>query len=456
MAYIELVLSNLTKSICPTDKIFAQAVKEVLESVRPVLDLDGIYQQEKVLERLIEPDRVIKFKIVWIDDNNVVQVNRGMRVQFNNALGPYKGGLRFHPTVNEDILKFLAFEQTFKNALTGLPIGGGKGGSDFDPKGKSDREIMKFCYAFMEQLHRYIGSSVDIPAGDIGVGGKEIGYLYAKYKKLRNEYDNGAITGKPIDFGGSLLRKEATGYGVVYFLESMLHDYFTSENPLKDKVVCVSGAGNVAIYTCEKLISYGAKPVTVSDSRGTIYDPDGIDVPFLKELKEESKKSLEEYLVRHPEATYIRTTDYMPNGHAAWTFHCDIAIPCATQNELTETDAKNLHENGCKFLLEGANMPTTAAATEYILKNTEIVLAPAKAVNAGGVATSQIEMSQNASMLSWTEEKVDIKLKEIMRTIYANIKSCAVKYDRKENLILGANIAGFKKVAKATLKEGVI
>jgi len=454
MSYIKKVLAELDNSTCAIDKNFTQAVKEVLDSVSPVLDNNPVYEKEKILERLISPERIIKFKVTWLDDNNEIQLNTGYRIQFNSTLGPYKGGLRFHPTVNEDILKFLAFEQTFKNALTGLPIGGGKGGSDFNPKGKSDREIMKFCYAFMEELSKYIGSEIDIPAGDIGVGGTEIGYLYAKYKKIKNSYNNGSLTGKPIEFGGSLLRKQATGYGVVYFINEMLRDYYTSEEPLKGKTVTVSGAGNVAIYTCEKLSQLGAKAITVSDSKGTIYDKDGIDIFLLKELKE-TKKSLEEYVLRYPNAVYIKSTDYDVNQHPVWNIPCDIAIPCATQNELTETDAKNLYKNGCRFIMEGANMPTTKAAFSFIQTETDIVFGPAKAVNAGGVATSQIEMSQNASMLSWTEEKVDEKLKEIMRNIYINIKSVAVKYDKKENLALGANIAGFLKVADSQLKTGI-
>jgi len=452
MKYINYMLEYIEKTKCPSDKIFSQAVKEVLLSIKPVLENNPKYEKEKILERLLAPERIIKFKITWIDDNNEIQINNGMRVQFNSTLGPYKGGLRFHPSVSEDILKFLAFEQTLKNALTGLPIGGAKGGSDFNPKGKSDREIMKFCYAFMEELYRHIGPETDIPAGDIGVSGKEIGYMFAKYKQIKNSYSNGTLTGKPIDFGGSLLRKEATGYGVVYLLHSLLNDY--AEN-IEGKKVAVSGSGNVAIYTCEKLIQLGAIPITVSDSKGCIYDSRGIDLDSLKEIKENNKESLIKYKEKFPHAQYTPISEYEENSHAVWNCNCDIAIPCATQNELTLNDAKNLYKNNCKIIIEGANMPSTEEAVNFFLKKKDILFVPAKAANAGGVATSQLEMSQNASMLNWTSEKVDLKLKDIMHKIYIDIKNEAEKYDHKGNLVLGANILGFKRVANAKLKQGI-
>ncbi len=438
-------------SNCADDAIFFQAMEEVITSITPLLESDAKYKRYAILDRLIIPDRIIKFKVTWMDDKQVIQVNTGYRVQFNNSLGPYKGGLRFHPTVNEGILKFLGFEQILKNSLTGLPIGGAKGGSDFDPKGKSDFEIMKFCSAFMTELHKYIGPRMDVPAGDIGVGAREIGYLFGEYKKITSTYD-GVLTGKPFIFGGSLMRPEATGYGVVYFTEAMLEH--ERKEPLKGKVCTVSGAGNVAIYTIEKLQSLGAIVVSCSDSAGTLYDSRGIDLKLIKEIKLEKRASLEEYLSVNRAANYIPVADYPDGGHSVWAIPCYAAFPCATQNELTKVDADNLIKNGCVSVSEGANMPSTPEATELFLTH-KICFAPAKAANAGGVSVSEFEMSQNASMQKWSFAKVDEKLKETMQQICKRIALTAKDYGVEGNYIDGANIAGFKRVADAMIAEGI-
>ncbi|RLA72298.1 MAG: NADP-specific glutamate dehydrogenase, partial [Epsilonproteobacteria bacterium] len=403
-------IAKLKNENCAEDDVFFQAMEEVLLSIYPLFESDENYEKNEknaIVRRLITPDRVIKFKVAWLDDNNEIQINTGYRVQFNNALGPYKGGLRFHPSVNEGILKFLGFEQILKNALTGLPLGGGKGGSNFDPKGKSDFEVMKFCSAFMTELHKHIGPRIDVPAGDIGVGAREIGYLFGEYKKITSHFD-GVLTGKPFFFGGSLMRPEATGYGVIYLTQKMLE--LENKESLKGKVCTVSGAGNVALHAIEKLIQLGAIPVTCTDSRGMIYDARGIDVTLLKELKLKQRASLEKYLETHTEARYIPVSEYPEGGHAVWDIPSYAAFPCATQNELTAVDAKNLIKNGCVTVTEGANMPSTTEAVNLMLAST-ISLAPAKAANAGGVAVSGFEMSQNAAMQKWTFEEVDAKLK---------------------------------------------
>ncbi|MCX6076540.1 MAG: NADP-specific glutamate dehydrogenase [Campylobacterales bacterium] len=451
MSIAEMEIEKFEKGGGDENKVFYQAMEEVIRSIAPLLESDPKYTKYAVLERLVVPDRVIKFKVTWFDDNQNVMVNTGYRVQFNNSLGPYKGGLRFHPSVNEGILKFLGFEQILKNSLTGLPIGGAKGGSDFDPKGKSDFEVMKFCAAFMTELHKYIGPRIDIPAGDIGVGGREIGYLFGEYKKITLKYD-GVLTGKPFMFGGSLMRPEATGYGAVYFTEKMLE--IENKEPLSGKVCTVSGAGNVALHAIEKLQQIGAIPVTCTDSQGTIYHSKGVDLVLLKDLKLEKRASLEEYIKSHPEAVYIPTSNYPDGGHAVWNIPCFAAFPCATQNELTEIDAKNLIANGCISITEGANMPCTPEATELFLSQ-KICFAPAKAANAGGVAVSEFEMSQNASMQRWSFEKVDKKLKIIMRQICTRVALTAKDYGVEGNYVDGANIAGFKKVADAMIAEGI-
>lgn len=423
---------------------FLQTVHEVLNSIRPVIDKDEEkYERDAVLERLTEPDRQIFFKVPWVDDNGQAHVNRGYRVQFNNAIGPYKGGLRFHPSVNISIIKFLGFEQIFKNSLTGLPIGGGKGGSDFDPKGKSDREIMAFCQSFMTELYRHIGADADVPAGDIGVGGREIGYLYGQYKRIR-KLNEGVLTGKGLSYGGSLARTEATGYGLLYLTEEMLK---CNGQDISGKTVCVSGAGNVAIYAIEKALQLGAKPVTCSDSTGWVYDPNGIDVKALKKIKEVERKRLTEYKKYRPNSEYHE-------GRGVWSVKCDVALPCATQNELNLDDAKMLKENGCFAVAEGANMPVTAEATEYLQKN-GILVAPAKAANAGGVAVSALEMSQNSERLTWSFENVDSKLKHIMVTIFHNMDDAAKKYGFDNDYVKGANIAGFEKVLDAMSAQGI-
>ena len=431
--------------------IFYQAVEEVLLSIAPLYLSDEKYAKNNIIRRLANPDRIIKFKVEWLNDNNEIRVNTGYRVQFNNSMGPYKGGLRFHPSVNEGVLKFLGFEQILKNALTGLPIGGAKGGSDFDPKGKSDFEVMKFCRAFMRELHKYIGPRMDVPAGDIGVGAREISYLFGEYKKITSNFD-GILTGKPLFSGGSLARTEATGYGAVYFTEAMLE--IENKENLQGKICTVSGAGNVALHTIEKLLHIGAIPVTCTDSKGTVYDARGMDIEFLKDLKFNRRGSLEEYIVKHPEATYIPVSDYPEDAHAVWHIECYAAFPCSTQNELTEIDAKNLIANGCVSVTEGANMPSTPEAIITFLKN-KICFGPAKAANAGGVAVSNFEMSQNASMLKWSFEEVDTKLKETMYHICHNIAATAKEYGVEGNYVDGANIAGFKKVADVMIAEGI-
>ena len=451
MKNIKAEIEKLKNIDCAEDDVFFQAMEEVLLSIAPLLKSDSKYEKNAIVKRLTSPDRIIKFKVSWFNDKQEVQVNTGYRVQFNNALGPYKGGLRFHPSVNEGILKFLGFEQILKNSLTGLPIGGAKGGSDFDPKGKSDFEVMKFCSAFMIELHKYIGPRIDVPAGDIGVGGREIGYLFGEYKKITSSFE-GVLTGKPYFFGGSLMRPEATGYGVVYFTQTMLE--LEKAEPLKGKICTVSGAGNVALHAIEKLFHLGAIPVSCTDSKGTIHDPRGVDLALLKELKLKKRVSLEEYVKTHTEAKYIPVSEYPKDGHAVWEIPSYAAFPCATQNELSESDAKTLIKNGCKSVSEGANMPSTPDAVDIFLK-AKICFAPAKAANAGGVAVSEFEMSQNASMQRWSFEKVDDKLKETMQQICKRVALTAKDYGVEGNYVDGANIAGFKKVADAMIAEGI-
>ncbi len=447
-------IAKLKNLNCAEDDIFFQAIEEVLLSIFPLFKSDEIYDKSAknaIIRRLITPDRVIEFKVVWLDDNNEVQVNTGYRVQFNNALGPYKGGLRFHPSVNESILKSLGFEQILKNALTGLPIGGAKGGSDFDPKGKSDFEVMKFCSAFMKELYKYIGPRIDVPAGDIGVSGREIGYLFGEYKRMTNAFE-GVLTGKPSFFGGSLMRPEATGYGIVYFTQKMLE--IEDKESLEGKICTVSGSGHVALHVIEKLQELGAITVACTDSKGMIYDARGVNLRLLKELKFERRVSLEEYIKVHPEASYTPVSKYPKDSHAVWNIPCYAAFPCATQNELNAVDAKNLIKNGCVCVVEGANMPSTTQAVRMMLES-DICLAPAKAANAGGVAVSAFEMSQNAAMQKWTSEEVDTKLKAIMEEICQNVASTAKEYGVPGNYVDGANIAGFKRVADAMIAEGV-
>jgi len=439
------------KECSPGQDEFYQATQEVLFSLKPLLDVDKRYIEQNILERIVVPERSIIFRINWLDDAGIIQTNLGYRVQFNSSIGPYKGGLRFHPTVNLGIMKFLGFEQIFKNALTGLQIGGAKGGSNFDPKGKSDNEIMKFCQAFMTALYKHIGKHKDVPAGDIGVGAREIGYLFGQYKRLTGEFE-GVLTGKGINWGGSNARKQATGYGSVYFAENFLNKY---EKSLKGKKCAVSGSGNVAIYTIEKLYEMGAIPVSCSDSRGTIYQRDGIDLKALKVIKEIHHQSLEEYATVDCKCEYIPLSKYPENGHAVWTIPCDIAFPSATQNELTLVDAKALKENGCILINEGANMPTTPEALEFIKEN-NILFSPGKAANAGGVATSQLEMSQNASMSQWSFEEVDIKLRTIMQNIFKTAYDTSVEFSCEGDLVTGANIAGFRKVADAMIDQGAV
>ena len=450
MSYTQRVLDSL-KAKYPYQPEFLQAAEEILNTLQPVVDKEPKYEKYKILERMTEPERTISFRIEWVDDKGEVQVNKGYRVQFNSAIGPYKGGIRLHPTVNEGVLKFLGLEQILKNSLTGTPIGGAKGGSDFDPKGKSETEIMRFCQAFMIQLHRYIGATIDVPAGDIGTGGREIGYMYGAYKRLTTRYE-GVLTGKGLTYGGSLARTEATGYGTVYFTDAMLKDRGDS---LKGKKCAVSGSGNVAIYCCEKLIQLGATPVTVSDSNGTIYDPNGIKVDVLKQVKEVDRARLTRYAELVPTAQYTPVDKYPAGKHQVWTYKVDCAFPCATQNELNEEDAKTLLANGCKVVAEGANMPSTLGAIDQFLK-AKIAYGPAKAANAGGVATSQLEMEQNAGMTAWTFEEVDQKLHTIMTNLYKNVADTAREFGVEGNLVLGANIAGFRKVADAMIAQGVI
>ena len=443
MSYVDEVIELVVKKN-PGEPEFHQAVKEVLDSLRPVVEAnEEKYRKEALLERLVEPERVIMFRVPWVDDKGNVQVNKGYRVQFNSAIGPYKGGLRFHPSVYLGIIKFLGFEQIFKNSLTGLPIGGGKGGCDFDPKGKSDREVMAFCQSFMTELYRHIGADTDVPAGDIGVGGREIGYLFGQYKRIRESYE-GVLTGKGLTYGGSLVRTQATGYGLLYLTEELLK---INGKELAGKTVVVSGAGNVATYAIEKAYQLGAKPVTCSDSTGWVYDPDGIDVAALKDIKEVKRARLTEYTKYRPNAEYHE-------GKGVWSVKCDVALPCATQNELDLEDAKTLVANGCFAVAEGANMPTTLEATKYLQEN-GIIFAPGKAANAGGVATSALEMSQNSERLSWSFEEVDAKLQGIMVNICHNMADAAKKYGFEGNYVVGANAAGFEKVAEAMIAQGV-
>ena len=444
MSYVDEVIERVVKEN-PNEPEFHQAVKEVLDSLRPVVEThEQAFRRDALLERLVNPERQIKFRVPWIDDNGQVHVNTGYRVQFNSAIGPYKGGLRLHPSVNLGIIKFLGFEQIFKNSLTGLPIGGGKGGSDFDPKGKSDREVMAFCQSFMSELCKYIGADTDVPAGDIGTGAREIGYMFGQYKKLRGLFE-GVLTGKGLSYGGSLARTEATGYGLLYIVEEMLKCHGET---LEGKTVTVSGAGNVAIYAIEKAQQLGAKVVTCSDSTGWVYDPDGIDVDALKEIKEVKRQRLTEYKTYRPNAQYHE-------GKGVWSIKSDIALPCATQNELGLEDAKTLVANGVIAVAEGANMPTTAEATDYFQANGVFFL-PGKAANAGGVATSALEMSQNSERLQWSFEKVDAKLKGIMVDLYHNIDEAAKKYGFEGNFVVGANIAGFEKVVEAMNAQGIV
>ncbi len=448
MAFNNRYLEELMEKVIarnPGEPEFHQAVREVLESLEPVIAAHPEYVTSGVLAELVEPERIIKFRVPWVDDNGQVQVNRGFRVQFNSAIGPYKGGLRFHPSVYEGIIKFLGFEQIFKNSLTGLPIGGGKGGSDFDPKGKSDAEVMRFCQSFMTELYRHIGADVDVPAGDIGVGGREIGYLFGQYKRITGEY-TGVLTGKGLPYGGSLARREATGYGLCYFVREMLTDAGLSFDGAR---VVISGSGNVAIYACEKAASFGAHVVAMSDSNGYIYDKNGIDLDTVKRIKEVDRKRIREYLSVHPEA------EYHEGCAGIYTVPCDIALPCATQNELDEASAAALIANGCRAVGEGANMPSTPEAI-HAFQKAGVLFAPAKAANAGGVATSALEMSQNSMRYSWTFEEVDRKLQDIMVGIYRNASDAAEKYGMKGNLVAGANIAGFLKVADAMRAYGVV
>ena len=444
MSYVDEVIERVVAQN-PAQPEFHQAVREVLESLRPVVEAnEEKFRREALLERLTTPERQILFRVPWVDDKGQVQVNNGFRVQFNSAIGPYKGGLRLHPSVNLGIIKFLGFEQVFKNSLTGLPIGGGKGGSDFDPKGKSDREVMAFCQSFMTELFRHIGADTDVPAGDIGTGAREIGYMYGQYKRIRDVYE-GVLTGKGLSYGGSLARREATGYGLLYFTEEMLKANGTD---IAGKVVSVSGAGNVAIYAIEKAWQLGAKPVTCSDSTGWVYDPAGIDVELLKEIKEVRRARLTAYAETRPGAIYHE-------GRGVWSVKADVALPCATQNELTLEDAKTLVANGVIAVAEGANMPTTLDATAY-LQEKGVLFAPGKASNAGGVATSALEMSQNSERLQWTFEEVDAKLKNIMVNIFHNLDAAARKYGMAGNYVAGANIAGFAKVADAMEAQGIV
>ena len=444
MSYVNEILERVAAQN-PGQPEFLQAVTEVLESLRVVIEKnEDYYRKNAFLERLVAPERIVMFRVPWVDDKGQVQVNNGYRVQFNSAIGPYKGGLRFHPSVNQGILKFLGFEQTFKNSLTGLPIGGGKGGADFDPKGKSDREVMAFCQSFMTELYKYIGENEDVPAGDIGVGGREIGYLYGQYKRLTGQYE-GVLTGKGLSYGGSLARTQATGYGLLYLTDEMLR---CNGKDLKGKTVVVSGAGNVATYAIEKAWQLGAKPVTCSDSTGWIYDPDGIDVATLIDVKQVKRARLTEYAKARPKSVYHE-------GKGVWTTKCDVALPCATQNELLLDDAKALVANGCFAVVEGANMPTSLDATKY-LQDQGILFCPGKAANAGGVATSALEMTQNSQRLSWTFEEVDAKLKDIMVNIFHNLDAAAKEYGMEGNYVAGANIAGFLKVADAMNAQGIV
>ena len=443
MSYVNDVLERTTTRYNYQPE-FCQAVTEVLHSIAPAVEANPQYEKAALLERLVAPEKATVFRVPWVDDNGVVHVNRGYRVQFNSAIGPYKGGLRFHPSVTMSIIKFLGFEQIFKNSLTGLPIGGGKGGADFDPKGKSDNEIMRFCQGFMTELYKVIGPNSDVPAGDIGVGGREIGYLFGQYKKITGRHE-GVLTGKGLSYGGSLARTEATGYGLVYLTQEMLRRH---NNSLEDKTVVVSGSGNVAIYAIEKAQALGAKVVTASDSSGYVYDAEGIDLAILKKVKEEERARISKYAEYKPTAKFVA-------GKRVWEVPCDVALPCATQNELGLDDARTLVQNGCIAVAEGANMPSTIEATECFLAN-NILFAPGKAANAGGVATSALEMSQNSARIIWTFEQVDEKLKDIMEDIYAKSSAAAKEYGHEGNYVVGANIAGFKKVADAMIAQGIV
>jgi len=450
--YIEDVMTSV-KAKNPAEPEFHQAVREVFDSLRLVLAKHPEYQSNRILDRIVEPERVLMFRVPWLDDQGAVQVNRGFRIEMNSAIGPYKGGLRFHPSVNLGILKFLAFEQVFKNSLTTLPMGGGKGGSDFDPKGKSDNEVMRFCQSFMTELQRHIGPNTDVPAGDIGVGGREIGYLFGQYKRLRNEF-TGVLTGKGLNWGGSLIRPEATGYGSVYFADEMLK---SRKDSLNGKLCLVSGSGNVSQYTIEKLLDLGAKPLTVSDSNGVIYDPDGIDrekLAYVLELKNVKRGRIRDYSDHYKKAIFM-PTDMKLEHHPLWNIKADCAFPSATQNEITAKDAANMIKNGVKLVAEGANMPSTLEATKLFL-DAKVLYGPAKAANAGGVATSGLEMSQNSARISWTREEVDDKLHKIMISIHRNCYETAEKYGTPGNLVNGANIAGFLKVADAMLDQGLV
>lgn len=446
MSYVESVLNSVVEKN-PGEPEFHQAVREVLESLEPVFKRYPRYEEQRILERITEPERIIMFRVPWLDDNGSIRINKGYRVEFNSAIGPYKGGLRFHPSVNLGVLKFLGFEQIFKNSLTTLPMGGGKGGSDFDPKGKSDNEVMRFCQSFMTELFRHIGHVTDVPAGDIGVGGREIGYMFGQYKRLKNEF-TGVLTGKALGWGGSLIRPEATGYGSVYFAQEMLA---TRKQSLDGKICLVSGSGNVAQYTVQKLLQLGAKPVSLSDSNGTIYDPDGIceeKLQFVLELKNVRRGRMSEYQSKYPNAKYL-------DGKRPWSIPCDCAFPSATQNEINGADAEELVKNGCKLVSEGANMPSDLDAITVFLNN-KLLYGPGKAANAGGVATSGLEMSQNAQFLSWTREEVDTKLKNIMKSIHHNAFTTAAEFDNPGNYLVGANIAGFLKVANAMIDQGIV
>ena len=443
MSYVQEVLEHTTKRYSYQPE-FCQALTEVLNSIAPAVESNPKYQKAALLERLVAPEKATVFRVPWVDDNGTVHVNRGYRVQFNSAIGPYKGGLRFHPSVNMSIIKFLGFEQIFKNSLTGLPIGGGKGGADFDPKGKSDNEVMRFCQGFMTELYKVIGPNSDVPAGDIGVGGREIGYLFGQYKKITGRHE-GVLTGKGLSYGGSLARTEATGYGLVYLTDEMLKQH---GNALEGKTVVVSGSGNVAIYAIEKAQTLGAKVVTASDSTGYVYDEDGIDLDILKKVKEVERARIVKYTEYKPTAKFVP-------GKKVWEVPCDVALPCATQNELDLESAKTLVKNGCFAVAEGANMPTTIEATNYFLAN-KVLFAPGKAANAGGVATSALEMSQNSARIIWTFEQVDEKLKDIMESIYFHMSAAAKEYNSEDNFVVGANIAGFLKVADAMMAQGIV
>ncbi|MDD3268182.1 MAG: NADP-specific glutamate dehydrogenase [Syntrophomonadaceae bacterium] len=443
MSYVQEVMETVIKRN-PNEPEFHQAVQEVLESLEPVFEKHPEYQKAGILERIVEPERQILFRVPWVDDNGKVQVNRGMRIQFNSAIGPYKGGLRLHPTVYPGIIKFLGFEQIFKNSLTGLPIGGAKGGSDFDPKGKSDAEVMRFCQSFMTELYRHIGADIDVPAGDIGVGGREIGFMYGQYKRITQLYE-GVLTGKGLNWGGSLARTEATGYGLVYLTDEMIQ---AKGKTFQDATVVISGSGNVAIYATEKVQQLGGKVVALNDSNGYIYDKDGIKLDTVKRIKEVERGRIKDYVKEHPTAEYFE-------GKGIWKIKCDIALPCATQNELDEEDAKALVANGCFAVAEGANMPSTPEAVKVFQAN-KVLFAPGKAANAGGVATSALEMSQNSMRYSWTFEEVDAKLKDIMVNIYKNASAAAKEYGFEDNLVAGANIAGFMKVADSMLAQGIV